>query len=87
MSDEVNAPEAARRVTVKPEPSADEAEAIAAAIAIYLSGRVEGPSIEVAPPASRWQAAGRRAARRGLGSGSDRGWGRPAAGWTRDRRG
>jgi hypothetical protein len=64
------------RIEVTPEPSPDEADALVAAIAVYLSAGVEQTVEPAAPVVSRWVIEGRRTAMSGLQSGSNQGWGR-----------
>jgi hypothetical protein len=63
------------RIEVTPEPSPDEADALVAAISVYLEASVE-EEVEPVPRVSHWVMAGRRTAMSGLQGGSEQGWGR-----------
>jgi len=65
------------RLTIAPEPSADERDAVVAALMAVLT--VSGASVAAAEEpirVSRWARAGRLAAVRGIGGGARQGWGR-----------
>lgn len=75
-------PEPWLRMTITPEPTGDEGEAIVAAIATYLTVQQRAqPSAPVREPSSRWLIAGRREAVRGRAGSPRSGWGRERAGW------
>ena len=71
------------RLTITPEPTGDEGEALIAAIVVYLSANAPvDMTIEEPPAPSRWAAAGKRSAVRGVNVNSQLGWGRRRAGWS-----
>ncbi len=68
-------------LTIRPEPTADERDAVAAVIAI-LSTAAPGNESSPVQTLSPWTLAGRRGALRGRETGARRGWGRAAPGWS-----
>lgn len=72
------------RMTIHPEPGGDEGEALISAISAYLAlhRNAAAEALPPAPPASRWQTAGRRTAIRGIAKSPRMGWGREGAGWS-----
>ena len=69
-------------MSISPEPTGDEGEALIAAISAYLA--VQSVGTPVAEPIARaepWPSAGRRAAVRGRAGAPPMGWGRARIGW------
>jgi hypothetical protein len=70
------------RMKISPEPTADEGEALIAAISAYAAAQAKPPVTEQAPPASHWSAVGRHEAVRGKKGAPPMGWGRQRIGWS-----
>ena len=63
------------RITITPEPTEDERDAVVAALTVLLLADEPAPEVR-SPPPSRWTRTGRIEALRGIHGHPDRGWGR-----------
>lgn len=65
----------ALKIEISPEPTADERDAVVAALTVLLLTEDPAPRVHPAPT-SRWARAGRVEAMRGIEHRPERGWGR-----------
>lgn len=72
----------ALRIDITPAPTADERDAIVAALAVLTMARTAAGEVAVAAP-STWALTARREATRSQSSASASGWGRTRPGWGR----
>jgi hypothetical protein len=63
------------KITISPEPTVDERDAVVAALAVLLLADEPAPEVQTAPM-SRWARAGRVEAMGSIERRPDRGWGR-----------